>query len=164
MISQVSLLAYGKDDIRTVHPSDKVTSLPFNFDRPVINKNTNTIQKQTINVNAPLLSLINIPALLIDSVEVDFSMEVKDIISNKKSTTEKAKASGSFNAWYSPVSVTLSASVSTQRENTRITDKSARYHVNVKASQQPQVEGMSKLVELLSSSIEPLDVSSTGSN
>jgi len=29
-------------------------------------------------------------------------------------------------------------------------------------NQKPQVEGMSKLVELLSSSIEPLDVSSTG--
>ncbi len=37
MISQVSLLAYGKDDIRTVHPGEKVISLPFNFDRPVIN-------------------------------------------------------------------------------------------------------------------------------
>ena len=63
----------------------------INFERSVVNKSTNSIKKYDINVNTPLLILINIPVLLIDSVEIDFSMEVKDIISNKNFTITKDK-------------------------------------------------------------------------
>ena len=42
------------------------------------------------------------------------------------------------------------------RENTRMTNQTAKYQIHVTASQQPQTEGLSKLMDIMASCIEPI--------
>ncbi|PCJ17146.1 MAG: alpha-amylase [Gammaproteobacteria bacterium] len=139
---------------------DKTRTINFDLQRPVDN-GSGTISKESIHIEAPLLGLVPIPALLIETVNVDFTMEVKSSSSSKSSTDASAevKAKGGW-GWGS---VEFTGSVSTSKENTRTTDNSAKYNVSVVAKQQPPAEGMSKLMDLMASCVEPL-TATTGGN
>ncbi|WNC69964.1 DUF2589 domain-containing protein [Thalassotalea nanhaiensis] len=132
-------------------------TLNFDLTRPV-DDGTTPLQTQTITINAPLLGLVPIPALLIESVTVDFTMEVKSSTQDtaKSSSSLDASASGGFFG----VSFSVKGSVATSRENTRSTDNSAKYNVNVIARQQQPQEGMSKMMDLLASAVDPIAVNS----
>ncbi len=118
----------------------------------MVEKADGTFEKEDVNVQAPVLGLVPIPALLIDLVTIDFTMEVKQSLTNKTATDAKAsfEAKVGFAMW----SASVQGSVSTHRENTRSTDNSAKYNVHVQARQQPPAEGMSKLMDLLSKSTD----------
>ena len=53
-------------------------------------------------------------------------------------------------------SVNVSGKVSSSRENTRSTNQTAKYQVHVSARQQRQTEGLSKLMDIMASCVEPL--------
>ena len=137
----------------------KTQTLDFDLERPV-DDGTGDIKKQTVSVKAPLLGLVPIPALLIESVNINFTMEVKTSSSSKSSSSSQ----GTFNAkvgwgWFS---ASMSGSVSSQRENTRSTDNSAKYEVSVVARQQQPQEGMSKLMDLMASAVDPIAIKPSG--
>lgn len=54
-------------------------------------------------------------------------------------------------------SVSVQGKVGTSRENTRSTNQTAKYQVSVSASQQPPTEGLSKLMDIMASCVEPLE-------
>ncbi len=112
----------------------------------------------TVNqeVHAPFIGLVPIPSLLIDRVDVDFQMEVTDTNVSKSNTTASADAKMTAKSWC--VSAEISGKVSTTRENTRTTNQTAKYQVHVTASQQPPTEGLSKLMDIMASCIEPVSV------
>ena len=58
--------------------------------------------------------------------------------------------------WFG-TSVSVQGKVGTSRENTRSTDQTAKYQVSLSSSQQQQTEGLSKLMDIMASCIEPLD-------
>ena len=106
------------------------------------------------SVKAPFIGLVPIPSLLIDRVDVDFQMEVTDT-SNVKSTTDaEVEAKASAKHWF--INAEISGKVTTARENTRMTNQTAKYQIHVTASQQPQTEGLSKLMDIMASCIEPI--------
>ena len=107
------------------------------------------------HVKAPFLGLVPIPSLLIDDVDVNFQMEVTDASTSK--TLENADLSTNVTSKWYGTSVSVQGKVGTSRENTRSTDQTAKYQVSVSASQQQQTEGLSKLMEIMASCIEPLD-------
>ncbi|MFN4165337.1 MAG: DUF2589 domain-containing protein [Ferrovibrio sp.] len=154
----VRILAYGAN---TTQQGGQVQTLPMTIERPVIDPTTNSISKSSVTVTPPLLGLVPTPALLIDHVEIDFTMEVKTSVSEKASEDKEfnmtADASFGFGFW--KASMHMSGKVSTHRENTRSTDKSAKYEFKVVANQQQQTEGMSKLMDLLAASVEPITLS-----
>ena len=131
----------------------QTVTVDFELERPV-DDGSGVVKSETITVHAPLLGLVPIPALLIETVDINFSMEVSSHTEDKSKT--EASVEVKYDAWYSPVSVT--GKVSTSRENTRTTDNSAKYNVNVVARQQPPQEGMSKLMDLMASAVEPIKV------
>ncbi|KJZ04635.1 DUF2589 domain-containing protein [Pseudoalteromonas piscicida] len=133
---------------------NKTRTLDFDLERPVDN-GSGQLTKETVKVQAPLLGLVPIPALLIESVKINFSMEVKAHTESKSST--KTDTSVDYKSFWSPVKV--SGKVSTNRENTRSTDNTAKYDVTVVATQQQPQEGMSKLMDLLASAVEPISIS-----
>ena len=55
----------------------------------------------------------------------------------------------------------MSGKVTTARENTRMTNQTAKYQIHVSASQQPQTEGLSKLMDIMASCIEPINTESS---
>ena len=128
--------------------------LRFPIERPVIENGTVTKVKQVIE--APFLGLVPIPSLLIDRIDVDFQMEVTD--TNTSKTDSTAELQTNLSAKWFTIQASVSGKVSTSRENTRTTNQTAKYQVHVSASQQPQTEGLSKLMDILNSCIEPVDV------
>ena len=135
----------------------KTATIDFEMTRPIDDGTATTpMATQLITVNAPLLGLVPIPALLIETVDINFTMEVKSSTSAK--TTRNKEASLSAKAGWGWGSVEVKGSVSSQKENTRSTDNSAKYVVSVIAKQQPPAEGMSKLMDLMATACDPIQI------
>jgi hypothetical protein len=81
-------------------------------------------------------------------------MEVTDTNVSKNTDTKEATANAS-GKWFG-CTVSVGGKVSTSRENTRTTNQTAKYQVHVTAAQQPPTEGMSKLMDIVASCIEPI--------
>ena len=133
----------------------KTRMVEFNLQRPV----EGAPKPQDIKVQAPFLGLVPLPNLLIDDVQVDFQMEV----TATEASTDKSASEGSTSAnanfkfgCFGGGSVNVSGKVSSSRENTRSTNQTAKYQVHVSARQQRQTEGLSKLMDIMASCVEPL--------
>lgn len=109
-----------------------------------------------MEVEAPLLSLVPVPAFTMEEASVNFSMEVKDSIIHKTSDTADSGFQAAYGSW--GMRFEMTGNVSTTRENTRQTDKSAKYDISARASQQPPAEGMAKLTSLFASIVEPIQI------
>lgn len=144
----------GEGDKKT----QKARILEFNVERPVVLDGVTSTQN--IRVQAPFIGLVPIPSLLIDRVDVDFQMEVTDTNAEKSETS--AEVSTNISSKWFGVKVEVSGKVSTSRENTRSTNQTAKYQVHVSASQQPQTEGLSKLMDIMASCIEPIPTDNGG--
>jgi len=145
-INEVGLIENGSKDSLTTRTVD------FEATRPV-NLPDGTITSETMNIKAPVLSIVPIPALLIDEVDVKFNMEVKTSAESSSKTDASASLAGK--AGWGPFSVKISGSVSTHRENTRKTDNSAKYEVHVHASQSEPPEGLMRVLDHLITACEP---------
>lgn len=158
MLTYVKQLAFknGKDG--------DVITLPMTLQRPVEGPDGN-MNVTNVQVAPPLLGLVPTPALLIDTVTVDFSMEVKAHSEDTTKTDSNKSISGGGSFGWGPFSAHISVhgSVASHREQTRSTDNSAKYDIHVEAHQQPASEGMSKLMDLLASCVEPISVTPAGS-
>jgi len=121
---------------------NKARILEFDVERPIQQDGKMTTMSQTI------------PSLLIDRVDVDFQMEVTDTSNVKSTTNAEVEAKASAKHWF--INAEISGKVTTARENTRMTNQTAKYQIHVTASQQPQTEGLSKLMDIMASCIEPI--------
>ncbi len=134
----------------------KAKTIKFTLNRMVIN---NGEQKDVpIQVEAPLLSLVPVPAFTMDEATVRFSMEVRDQTVDKSSTSASSTVTAGYSGWGFKASI--SGSVTAQGEHTRTTDKSAKYEIYARACQQPPAEGMAKLTSIVASVIEPVETGS----
>ena len=133
-------------------------TVDFKFQSPVTDSKGNTTLVDN-DLNVPLLSIVNVPNLSIKKATVDFSMEVK--ASSQDTDSSKTDASVSttakYSSWWSPVSVEMTAKVSTSssHENVRKTDNSAKYDVHVEARDDGPPEGLMKVLDLLNAAIVP---------
>lgn len=128
--------------------------LEYQFERPVNDGTT-----ANIKVKAPLLTLVPIPSLAVNEVNIDFQMEVTDTetITAKNASTIDTEASGSVGFLFWKASVKMNGKVSSSRENTRTTNQTAKYQIRVNARQQPPTEGLSKLMDIMASCVEPIE-------
>lgn len=137
--------------------ADKQTPrlLTFNLNRPI----EGSTQTQQVQVNAPFLGLVPLPALLIDDVQIDFQMEVTATESSKQDSSSEAATNinSSFKfGCFASGSVSVNGKVTSSRENTRSTNQTAKYQVHVSARQQSPTEGLSKLMDIMASCVEPV--------
>ncbi|ARU62330.1 hypothetical protein CBW65_16165 [Tumebacillus avium] len=112
---------------------------------------------QDVEINVPLLAIVPIPNLGIDTLDVTFDMEVKSAVTDKSSfeATAGAKIEGHIGGGWWGASVEISGSVTSKSENTRTSDNSARYHVAVHAKDKGTPEGLSRVLDMLHQSIVP---------
>jgi hypothetical protein len=159
--------APGPDDVGPIR------NVSFTFTRPVqvpaVMDNTTTpptvktaatTSSETVDLTVPLLAIVKVPALSIDTVDIVFDMEVKSSSSSKSDLDESLSAKVDASAKWGAVRVAVSiqGSVSSHKENTRSTDNSAKYHVEVHASDKGMPEGLSRMLDILQSSIVPVPV------
>lgn len=131
--------------------------LEFTLNRPVVQDGVVSAENNEVKVQAPFIGLVPIPSLLIDRIDVDFQMEVTD--TNSSTDSSSADASTNISSKWFGVNVGISGKVSSSRENTRSSNQTAKYQVHVTASQQQPTEGLSKLMDIMASCIEPVPTS-----
>lgn len=103
-------------------------------------------------VTAPLAALLETPNLMVSSIDVDFTMEVKDVATNKVDLGAKTDLTASAGlGWWS---AKLTGSITASSSQSRSTDRSAKYEVRVHAEQANQTEGMSRLAQIFASAVD----------
>lgn len=144
-------LAYEKGD-----STKAVRSIKFRLNRPIISPEGDSSIQQ-VEVEAPLLSLVPVPSFTMDEATVRFTMEVKEQNTDKSKNTFEENTEAGFSKW--GFHANISGKVTTESENTRSTDQSAKYEIYARATQQPPAEGMAKLTSIFASVIEPIQTS-----
>ena len=128
----------------------------FSFDR-IATSDTGEIKKEKVNMEVPILSIVNVPSLSIDDVKITFDMEVKETTSQEEKKEKDGKIDADAHLKIGPfnMNVKVSGSISCHESNTRSTDNSAKYHVEVHAGNAQMPEGLSRMLDVLASSIAP---------
>ena len=135
----------------------KVRTAAFGYERRSVNDD-GTSNLEEMKVAVPMLAIVPIPNLQIDEVNVLFDMEVKQ--SEKSESAKDMGASLSGSAKFGPVKVNITGSDSSHSSNTRSSDNSAKYHVDVKATNHGMPEGLSRVLDMMAACISPTLVSS----
>jgi len=178
--SQVKLARATADFIKVIGflpPSDGnadpnavggIRTATFKFKRPVEipanlhadNLTIPKIQEEEVELEVPLLAIVNVPNLSISTVDITFDMEVKSSFETKSSLDAEASAKGEAKVGWGPFSVKVSVQgkVSSHKESTRKSDNSAKYHVAVHAEDRGMPEGLARVMDILHTSIAPKKV------
>lgn len=132
--------------------SGRIRTAAFGFSRKSMNDD-GTSNLESLNVDVPLLAIVPIPNLQIDEVNVIFDMEVKQSEKSESSRDMGASLSGSLRI--GPVKVSITGSVSAHQSNTRSSDNSAKYHVDVRATNHGTPEGLARVLDMIAAGISP---------
>ncbi|MCL2226667.1 MAG: DUF2589 domain-containing protein [Oscillospiraceae bacterium] len=135
----------------------KTRNVLFKYQRNLPDPDGN-VSNQEMAVEVPLLAIVPIPNLQIDEVNIVFDMEVKTSERSEDSLSASAKLSA--NASFGPVKVSITGSVSTSKSNTRSSDNSAKYHVDVRATNHGIPEGLARVLDMMAASVAPNVLSS----
>ncbi len=133
-------------------------------------KDGNIIKRAVPNaeftIKVPLLSVIPINSLGVQSAEINFEMEVKSSSDEKNSDSSKTKLDGSatVNAsiGWGPFKVSVKGSASYSSEDAKSRDthyqksNNAKYTVNVKAGQLPLPTGITTILDIYAKNIFPV--------
>ena len=125
-----------------------------------------TFSSVTTSFNLPLLTIIPLNSLAVQTVDITFEMEVKSSYaedqSDTKTTEMKGETSFEAKAGWGPVSVTIKGSASYDSKDSSTHDthyqksNSAKYTVNVHAGQLPLPKGVNTIIEAFAQSIQPI--------
>ena len=160
--AQTLLAKASSDFIKDVGLNDdgkgnlSARTVDFGFNKPVQDASGNTTM-ETVDLQVPLLAIINTPALSVKEAEVRFTMEVKSSTSSKTTSDSKADltAKAKYNAGLFSCEVTVHGSVANHSENSRKSDNSAKYDVKVVARDDGPPEGLMKVLDMLNDAIAP---------
>jgi hypothetical protein len=127
------------------------------------------IREFTTAFNLPLLTIMPLNSLAVETVDITFDMEVKSSFSDEQSqeTVKQAKGEGSFEAkvGWGPFSATIKGSASYDNKTTNSSTQhyeksnSAKYTVNVHAGQLPLPKGVGVILDAFASAIQPITLS-----
>jgi hypothetical protein len=156
MIDFVNTIGFNSDGSTNV--------VQFILDQPyqVPDAATMSYLTQTVTVTAPLLSLVPLPALLVQNVTVDLAVQISNVIQqgNTASDTATAGATASASARYGFASATFTGTYSntnsTTATNNQTASQAAQYTINVVAEQQPPTAGMLALSQCFANCIVPV--------
>lgn len=137
--------------------SGKMRTAAFAYQKRSANED-GTTNLDEMKVEVPILAIVPIPNLQIDEVNVLFDMEVKQ--SEKKENSLDVGVGFKGKAKIGAVKVSISGSVSTHNSNTRSSDNSAKYHVDVKATNHGTPEGLARVLDMMAANVSPMLVSS----
>ncbi|HCV39852.1 DUF2589 domain-containing protein [Pseudomonas vlassakiae] len=133
-----------------------IRNVSFRYDRSAPTED-DPAAIEKVELQLPLLAVVKVPNLAINKVDITFDMEVR----NSEQSRDTEDRSGSFSAeaklGWGPFSakVNVSGSVASHKENTRSTDQSAKYHVEVHAVDDGMPEGLARVMDIIAQSVTP---------
>lgn len=136
----------------------KVRTAAFVYQKRSVNED-GTSNLDEMKVDVPMLAIVPIPNLQVDEVNILFDMEVKQSERSESSLDMGATISGTVNLGVVKVSVT--GSVSAHQSNTRSSDNSAKYHVDVRATNHGTPEGLARVLDMMAANVAPALVGTT---
>jgi hypothetical protein len=118
------------------------------------------IKVEEVEIEVPVLAIVKIPSLSITQVDVTFDMEVKSSESSKESDDKSGSLEAQAKFGWGPVSgsVSIKGSVASHKENTRSSDNSAKYHVEVHAKDSGMPEGLARVLDILQEAVRPIAI------
>ena len=142
----------GKD------PDMNAVTVDFSFKRPGIDPETKKAINEQVDLNVPLLAIVNTPNLSIKEAEVKFTMSVHSSSTDVSSKDKKAALEAGAKFGWGPFSahVDIHGSIASHSSNTRESDNSAKYDVKVLARDDGPPEGLMKVLDMLGTAIAPL--------
>ena len=153
--SALATQAYIQNFLQTPGTTGNTSNaMTVNFNTSVVNAQDPT-KTNSVTVSAPLLSIVPIPNIKIDSLSISFKYEIGQVITSSadKSTqlggTLNAKVG--FAAWGANLS--LSGSVTTDSKQSSTTNRSGALDIEVHASEAAIPEGLAKILSILSNSV-----------
>lgn len=136
----------------------KVRNVIFGYQSRSMNEDGSS-NLDEMKVAVPMLAIVPIPNLQVDEVNVLFDMEVKQ--SEKKESGFDMGASLSGSARLGFIKVNVTGSVSAHQSNTRSSDNSAKYHVDVRATNHGIPEGLARVLDMMAANVAPMLAGST---
>lgn len=116
-----------------------------------------TGQPSNMVVTVPVLSIVPIPFIRVESCDINFTAKITDMESTevKTSTAVNLDLKASYSSWLSPVRVEFRATFSYQRHTTADSkfEKEYQMQVNVHAVQDDMPAGLAKILQLMEKSI-----------
>jgi hypothetical protein len=143
--------------------------------KPIPNSGTpavpTTVQYMTTTFNLPLLTIVPLNSLAVQTVDITFEMEVKSSFAEdtSESHTKDIQGSASLDAkiGWGPFSASIKASASYDQKDSTTHDthyqksNSAKYTVNVHAGQLPLPSGVNIIIQAFANSITPIEIKAT---
>ena len=150
-----------KDDKGNLTYTPITATIAMGQSQPVVAADGSvTTANSQLNVDFPLITMIPIPSLAVTEVDITFDMEVKSSYTHEtdSETSSKTHDEGSFDAkaGWGCFSVEVKGAIShdsSQSNSDKQTyqkSNDAKYHVEVKAAQQPIPDGIKMLLEMFS--------------
>lgn len=136
----------------------KLRTVAFGYQKRSVNED-GTSNLDEMQVAVPMLSIVPIPNLQIDEVNILFDMEVKQSEREESSMDMGANISGSAN--FGIVKVSVTGSISAHQSNTRSSDNSAKYHVDVRATNHGTPEGLARVLDIMAANVAPVLIGSS---
>lgn len=107
---------------------------------------------EEMRVDIPLLAVVPIPNLQVDEVNLLFDIEVKQSERRDSAMELSAGASGKLGA----LKVGITGNISAHQANTRSTDNSAKYHVDIRAANHGIPEGLARVLDMMAANMTPM--------
>ena len=127
------------EEVGLVKEGDKqvVRTVGFSFTRSANGDDGNGPASEKVEMNIPLLAMVKVPSLSIDLVDITFDMEVKSSETQSEIDDKKGELEAEMGLQIGPFSMKakVKGSISSHKENTRKSDNSAKYHVQVRPRQ-----------------------------
>ena len=92
-------LAYVDAEKAAGGEDETTRSLRFRYTRPIVDEASGTVTPTEFIIDAPLLSLVPLPAFTMDSADVNFNMEVNIANTKKADTSSSLDTNVSFGFW-----------------------------------------------------------------
>lgn len=154
----------GSDNLEPIMIKLNLTRAVLSFDDTLTTPDTSYF---TTTIDLPLLTIIPLNSLGVDSASVNFEMEVKSSCSEdiKESSNSKESGSGSITGkiGWGLFSVSITGTVSYSSEDSRTHDthyentNTAKYSVSVHAGQLPMPKGVNTIIDAYAKSIQPVE-------
>ena len=137
-------------------------TVDFKYQKPVKTSTTatdgtvtETWDKQEMDLQVPLLTIVKAPNLQVKDVEINFNMEVKASSNATNENSQNASVDASWRGWGAKVK--FHGAVSNKNHSQRSSDTSAKYEVKVSATDAGAPEGLMKVLDILGEAIQPSD-------
>jgi hypothetical protein len=152
--ASITLARSTADFINTVgfNTDQSARTMLFKFEKSDTDPMGNPMRNE-MSLEVPLLAIVPIPNLQIDEVNILFDMEVKECEKSESALDVGVAFSGS--AGFGPIKINISGNVSVHQSNTRSSDNSAKYHVDLRATNHGMPEGLARVLDIMAAAAAP---------